>query len=89
MVIQVCVGSSCHLKGSYGVIEALQRVVEKYGVGAKVRLQASFCLGCCAQGATVACKPQGAEEEEASLFLHKATADNIEQLFVEQVLPLL
>ena len=29
ITISVCVGSACHLKGSYKVIKGLQRLIEK------------------------------------------------------------
>ena len=32
MVVKVCVGSSCHLRGSYDVIEEMKRLIKKYGV---------------------------------------------------------
>ena len=32
MTIKVCVGSSCHLKGSYDVIEAFKAVFKRYDV---------------------------------------------------------
>ena len=47
MVLKVCVGSSCHLRGSYDVIEEMKRIIKKYGVEDKVDLQASFCMGNC------------------------------------------
>ena len=55
MTIKVCVGSSCHLKGSYEVIEAFKEVLKKYDVEDLIDLQASFCLGHCAMGVTVEC----------------------------------
>ena len=30
MVLKVCVGSSCHLKGSYDVIEKFKELLKKY-----------------------------------------------------------
>ena len=45
MNIKVCVGSSCHLKGSYDVILAMKDILKKYDVEDLVELQASFCLG--------------------------------------------
>ena len=53
MVLKVCVGSSCHLKGSYEVIEKLEEVIKKYNVKRLVELQAVFCLGRCSEGVTV------------------------------------
>ncbi len=47
MKISVCVGSSCHLKGSPAVIELLKQAVEKNGLQDKVALRAAFCLGKC------------------------------------------
>jgi NADH:ubiquinone oxidoreductase 24 kD subunit len=43
----VCIGSACHLKGSYNVINALQQLVEEYKLADRVDIQASFCLGMC------------------------------------------
>ena len=55
MTIKVCVGSSCHLKGSYDVIEKLKEVIDRYGVADKVELMASFCLGNCQNGVSATC----------------------------------
>ena len=50
MVLKVCVGSSCHLRGSYAVIEELKKLIDEYKVQNDISLQASFCLGHCAEG---------------------------------------
>ena len=47
MIIQVCVGSSCHLKGSPEIIELLQKAVEEYHLEDEVTLAGSFCIGKC------------------------------------------
>ena len=78
MVLKVCVGSSCHLKGSYDVIEKLKEIIKRYDVEDMVDLQASFCLGHCSEGVTVK-----ADEE----FLLNVNKDNIEDIFVSDVLP--
>ena len=83
MVIKVCVGSSCHLKGSYDVIEAFKAILKKYDVEDLVDLQASFCLGHCAQGVTVSC------ESPDTFMLHNVNAENAEEIFVAQVYPLI
>ncbi len=54
MIIQVCVGSSCHLKGSAEVVEKLQKAVEEHNLSDDVTLVGSFCIGKCSRaGVTV------------------------------------
>ncbi len=53
MKIDVCVGSSCHLKGSYGIIELLKKHLEDNSLSEAVELKAAFCLGRCTNGVTV------------------------------------
>ena len=47
MIIQVCVGSSCHLKGSPEIVELLQDAVSEYHIENDVTLAGSFCIGKC------------------------------------------
>ena len=47
MIIQVCVGSSCHLKGSPEIVELLQKAVEDHHLENEVTLAGSFCIGKC------------------------------------------
>lgn len=53
MKITVCIGSSCHLKGSRQVVEKLQELIAESNLGDKVDLGATFCLGKCQQGVCV------------------------------------
>lgn len=53
MKITVCIGSSCHLKGSRQVVERLQELIEQNGLGDKVDLAGTFCLGNCQAGVCV------------------------------------
>ena len=54
MVIQICVGSSCHLKGSYEIVELLNKAVEEHHLEDEVSLAGSFCIGKCnREGVTV------------------------------------
>lgn len=54
MIIQVCVGSSCHLKGSYEIIELFRSAIGEYSLGDSVTLAGSFCIGKCSRlGITV------------------------------------
>lgn len=47
LIVQVCVGSACHLKGSQDIIEMLQGAVEKHHLEDDVVLTGSFCIGKC------------------------------------------
>ena len=53
MNIYICVGSSCHLKGSYDIIQLMKDSLEKHGLEDKVELSAAFCLGRCTDGVSV------------------------------------
>ena len=47
MIIQICVGSSCHLKGSAEIVALLQKAVEEHHLENDVTLAGSFCTGQC------------------------------------------
>lgn len=47
MIISVCVGSSCHLKHSYQVIDMFKNAIQSHGLENNVELKASFCLNNC------------------------------------------
>ncbi len=47
VIVQVCVGSSCHLKGSQEIVGLLEKAVEEYKIEDDVVLTGSFCIGKC------------------------------------------
>lgn len=53
MKITVCIGSSCHIKGSRQVVEQLQYLIRENKLGDKVELSGTFCMGKCQQGVCV------------------------------------
>lgn len=53
MKVTVCIGSSCHIKGSRQVVEQLQKLISENNLGDKVELAGSFCLGRCQEGVCV------------------------------------
>ncbi|MDD5946548.1 MAG: (2Fe-2S) ferredoxin domain-containing protein [Oscillospiraceae bacterium] len=53
MKITVCIGSSCHIKGSRSVVEQLQYLIAENHLGDKVELGGTFCMGKCQQGVCV------------------------------------
>ena len=53
MKVTICIGSSCHLKGSRQVVDQLQYLVREHNLGDKVELGGCFCMGECQQGVCV------------------------------------
>lgn len=47
MIIQVCVGSSCHLKGSAEIVELFQNAILENKLDGEITLAGSFCIGKC------------------------------------------
>ena len=53
MDVVVCIGSSCHLKGSRDVIQILERNIALNGLKDQVNLRGSFCMGRCQEGVSI------------------------------------
>lgn len=77
MNVYVCVGSSCHLRGSYKIIELMKENIEKNGLEEKVNLSAAFCLGKCTTGVTIK-----VDEE----VVCGVSPDNFSDIFKEHIL---
>ena len=75
--ISICVGSSCHLKGSYQIIQIFQRLIKKNKLEDKVQLKASFCLGRCTKGVSVKVDEK---------FIEDLNIINAEEKFEEYIL---
>ena len=75
MTLTICIGSSCHLKGSRQVVEQLQKLVAENKLEDKVELGATFCLGKCQQGVCVM-----VDEE-----FHSVSPDTVEEFFENAV----
>ena len=53
MKIVICIGSSCHVKGSRQIVEELQYLIAENDLKEKVELGGTFCMGKCQQGVCV------------------------------------
>lgn len=53
MKVTVCIGSSCHLKGSRQIVERLQALIAEKDLKEKVELSGKFCMGNCQNGVCV------------------------------------
>ena len=78
MIIRVCIGSSCHLKGSPVIVELLQKAVNEYHLEDEVTLAGSFCIG--------KCNPVGVTVQVDEDIHVGITKENFNDFFQEQVL---
>ncbi len=74
--VTVCIGSSCHIKGSRQVVEQLQYLIAENKVGDKVELSGTFCMGKCQQGVCVTVNDS----------FYSVTPENVGEFFAEEVL---
>ena len=74
--LTVCIGSSCHLKGSRQVVEQLQHLIAEHGLGEKVELGGTFCMGKCQQGVCVTVNDA----------LHSVTPETVGEFFAKEIL---
>ena len=75
MKITVCIGSSCHLKGSRQVVERLRRLLDESGLGDRVELSGTFCMGQCRIGVCV----------DVDGVLHSVTPETADEFFAREV----
>ena len=74
--ITVCIGSSCHIKGSRQVVEQLQYLIAENKLGDKVELGGTFCMGKCQQGV---CVP-------VNDAFYSVTPETVEEFFKKEIL---
>lgn len=76
MKITVCIGSSCHLKGSRQVVEELQQLIAQHGLDGKVELAGTFCMGRCQDGVCVTADGE----------FHSVSPESVQEFFETEVL---
>jgi len=76
MKLLVCIGSSCHLKGSRQVVEQLQNLIAEHHLKDRVELGGTFCMGQCQKGVCVT--------RDEDFF--SVTPDTTEEFFRNEVL---
>jgi NADH-quinone oxidoreductase subunit G len=77
VIITVCVGSSCYLRGAHKVAEALEGAILRHGLRGKIELQGAFCLNRCLEGVAVSVNGQP---------VPRVTEENVEDIFRAYVL---
>lgn len=76
MKITVCIGSSCHLKGSRQVVEQINSLISQYQMKDKIELGGTFCMGKCQQGVCVT----------VDGVFYSVTPESAEKFFEENIL---
>ena len=78
VTITVCVGSSCHLRGSHKIIQLLKELIRSSTFGRKVILKGSFCMDNCTEGVSVKINEElfsiGSIGEMKELFQNKVAS---------------
>ena len=74
--ITVCIGSSCHVKGSRQVVQQLQTLIAENNIEDKVELGGTFCMGKCQMGVCVTVNDT----------FHSVTPENVVEFFEKEVL---
>lgn len=76
MKVTICIGSSCHLKGSKQIIEKMQALVAEHNLKDKVDLGGKFCMGNCAEGVCVSIGDQ----------VYSVQPDTVQTFFNDEIL---
>ena len=76
MKVTVCIGSSCHLKGSRQVVEALQHLIAENKLEDKVNLSGTFCMQNCQAGVSVSVND----------VVHSVSPETVEEFFKKEIL---
>ena len=74
--ITVCIGSSCHIKGSRQVVQQLQNLIAENKLSEKVELGGTFCMGQCQQGVCVTVNDT----------FHTVTPETVGEFFANEIL---
>ena len=76
MTLTVCIGSSCHLKGSKKVAQTFERLITENNLREKVNFHAAFCMGNCQNGISVSLDDK----------VYSVTPETAEEFFKREVM---
>ncbi|MBE6673193.1 MAG: (2Fe-2S) ferredoxin domain-containing protein [Ruminococcaceae bacterium] len=76
MKITVCIGSSCHIKGSRQVVEGLRTKIAENNLSDKIELGGTFCMGKCQMGVCVAIGDE----------VFSVTPETVDSFFAEEIM---
>lgn len=76
MNLTICIGSSCHLKGSKKVAQMFEQMIDEKNLRDKVNFYATFCMGNCQNGISVSIDDQ----------VFSVTPETAQQFFEQEVI---
>lgn len=76
MNLTICIGSSCHLKGSKKVAQLFEQLIDEKQLHNKINFYATFCMGNCQNGISVSIDDQ----------VYSVTPETAQQFFEQEVL---
>lgn len=76
--VEVCVGTSCYLRGSYHIINRLEELSEKASLSDNVNIASIFCLGNCGSSSSVRVNGE----------ILSVTIDGVDEFFDKHIVPL-
>ena len=75
--INICIGSSCHLKGSYNIIQVFQKLIEEHNLHEKIDMKAQFCMKQCQNGVVVSLDDE----------IHSVSSETAREFFLRTIMP--
>jgi NADH:ubiquinone oxidoreductase subunit E len=85
LIITICVGSSCSLRGSDELASELFRLIKKEKLEGLVDIVGAFCMDSCSKGVSVRVGERefsGISPQQAEEFFYKEIIGNIENIFL-------
>ena len=79
LVVTVCVGSSCYVRGSDRVAEAIERLIAEHGLQGRVEISGAFCMEHCSLGVTL---------RVGDRIYCQIMPEDVDAFFEQEVLPL-
>ena len=80
VTLEICVGSACHLKGSYHVVNGFQEIVKNRSLEKDVVIKAAFCLGRCTESVSVRVNDDK---------IHSVSPEQVDGFFEKEILSLI
>ena len=77
MKVTVCIGSSCHIKGSRQVVEGLKALIDEKNLGGQIEVGGTFCMGRCQEGVCISVDDD----------FYSVSPDTVHDFFEKELLP--